>query len=224
VQPLEIRQPAGASFALDGHALRWQKWSLRIGFNYREGLVLHQVGYDDGGRVRPVAHRLSLAEMVVPYRDPTPDHYRRTAFDIGEWGLGFMTTSLERGCDCLGEITYLDAVLHDTRGEPQAIPRAICIHEEDNGVLWKHVDQVAGAEVRRMRRLVISCHATVANYEYLMYWRFYQDGSIECEIRATGVMVVTNYPAGPQPPYGTLVDERTLRPVPPAFRGRPARS
>ena len=212
VQPLEIRQPAGASFALDGHALRWQKWSLRIGFNYREGLVLHQVGYDDAGRVRPVAHRLSLAEMVVPYRDPTPDHYRRTAFDIGEWGLGFMTTSLERGCDCLGEITYLDAVLHDTRGEPQAIPRAICIHEEDNGVLWKHVDQVAGAEVRRMRRLVISCHATVANYEYLMYWRFYQDGSIECEIRATGVMVVTNYPAGPQPPYGTLVDERTYAP------------
>jgi primary-amine oxidase len=212
VQPLEIRQPAGASFTLDGHALRWQKWSLRIGFNYREGLVLHQVGYDDGGRVRPVAHRLSLAEMVVPYRDPTPDHYRRTAFDIGEWGLGFMTTSLERGCDCLGEITYLDAVLHDTRGEPQAIPRAICIHEEDNGVLWKHVDQAAGAEVRRMRRLVISCHATVANYEYLVYWRFYQDGSIECEIRATGVMVVTNFPAGPQPPYGTLVDERTYAP------------
>ena len=190
----------------------WQKWSLRIGFNYREGMVLHQVGYYDGGRVRPVAHRLSLAEMVVPYRDPTPDHYRRTAFDIGEWGLGFMTTSLERGCDCLGDITYLDAVLHDTRGEPYEIPRAICIHEEDAGVLWKHVDQAAGAEVRRRRRLVISCHATVANYEYLVYWRFYTDGSIECEIQATGVMVVTNFPAGAQPPYGTLVDERTYAP------------
>ncbi len=212
LKPLEISQPDGASFTLAGHALSWQNWSLRIGFNYREGLVLHQVGYADGGRVRPVAHRLSLAEMVVPYRDPTPDHYRRTAFDIGEWGLGFMTTSLERGCDCLGEITYLDAVLHDSRGEPQAIPRAICIHEEDNGVLWKHVDQAAGAEVRRMRRLVISCHATVANYEYLICWRFYQDGSIECELRATGVMVVTNFPTGRQPPYGTLIDERTYAP------------
>ena len=212
VSPLQISQPDGASFTLTGHALSWQKWSLRIGFNYREGLVLHQVGYHDGGRTRAVAHRLSLAEMVVPYRDPTPDHYRRTAFDIGEWGLGFMTTSLERGCDCLGEITYLDAVLHDTSGEPRAIPRAICVHEEDNGVLWKHGDQAAGAEVRRMRRLVISCHATVANYEYLVYWRFYQDGSIECEIRATGVMVVTNFPPGRQPPYGTLVDERTYAP------------
>ena len=33
-----------------------------------------RVGYEDGGRVRPVAHRLSFAEMVVPYRDPTTDH------------------------------------------------------------------------------------------------------------------------------------------------------
>ena len=56
-----------------------------------------------------------------------PDHFRRTAFDIGEWGLGFMTTSLELGCDCLGEIRYLDAVLHDSAGEPNTIPNAICI-------------------------------------------------------------------------------------------------
>ncbi len=62
---------------------------MRLGFNYREGLVIHTVAYEDGGRVRPVAHRLSFAEMVVPYRDPTSDHYRRTAYDIGEWGLGF---------------------------------------------------------------------------------------------------------------------------------------
>ena len=118
VRPLEITQPQGPSFTLDGNQLRWQKWSMRLGFNYREGLVIHTVGYEDGGRLRKVAHRMSFAEMVVPYRDPTPDHYRRTAFDIGEWGLGLMTTSLEFGCDCLGEIAYLDAVLHDSRGEP----------------------------------------------------------------------------------------------------------
>jgi primary-amine oxidase len=212
VAPLEISQPAGVSFSLDGHLLSWQNWQMRLGFNYREGLVLHTVGFQDAGRLRPVAHRLSFAEMVVPYRDATVDHYRRTAFDIGEWGLGFMTTSLERGCDCLGEITYLDAVVHDSAGEPQAIRHAICIHEEDSGVLWKHVDHQFGAEVRRARRLVVSFHVTVANYEYLVYWRFYQDGNIECEVRATGIMVTSNFPDGQQPPYGTLVDERTYAP------------
>ena len=212
VKPLEISQPEGASFRLDGNLLEWQKWSMRLGFNPREGLVIHTLGYRDGERLRPVAHRMSFAEMVVPYRDPTNDHKARTAFDIGEWGLGFMTTSLELGCDCLGEIAYLDAVVHDAHGEPKDIRNAICIHEEDDAVLWKHVDPVAGAEVRRSRRLVVSFHATVANYEYLVYWRFYQDGNIECEVRATGIMVTTHFPEGEQPPYGTVVDERTYAP------------
>lgn len=207
-RPLHVSQPDGVSFTLDGHLLTWQRWSMRIGFTYREGLVLHTVAYDG----RSVAHRMSLAEMVVPYRDPSPDHDRRTAFDIGEWGLGFMTTSLERGCDCLGEIVYLDAVLHDSAGEPQVIPHAICVHEEDDGVAWKHVDGHAGAQVRRRRRLVVSFHVTVANYEYLVYWRFSTDAGIECEIRATGIMVTTPFEGEP-PPYGTVVDTRTYAPI-----------
>jgi primary-amine oxidase len=213
VAPLQITQPDGAGFSLDGTLLSWQNWQLRLGFNYREGLVLHQVTCQDGERRRPVAHRLSFAEMVVPYRDASPDHYRRTAFDVGEWGLGFMTTSLALGCDCLGEITYVDAVVHDSKGEPQTIANAICIHEEDSGVLWKHVDERAGAEVRRARRLVVSFHVTVANYEYLVYWRFYQDGGIECEVRATGIMVTSQTAApGSRPANGTLVDQGLYAP------------
>ncbi|WP_020172256.1 primary-amine oxidase [Gordonia polyisoprenivorans] len=213
LKPLEITQPEGPSFTLEGNRLTWQNWSLRVGFNYREGMTLHSVTYNDAGRERSVAHRMSFAEMVVPYRDHCEDHYRRTAFDIGEWGLGFMTTSLELGCDCLGEIRYLDAVLHNSAGEPYTITNAICIHEEDNAVLWKHVDHDAGAEVRRMRRLTVSFHVTVANYEYLVYWRFYQDGNIECEVRATGIMVTTPMPPGvTSNPHGTVIDDRTYAP------------
>ena len=129
----------------------------------------------------------------------------------------------ELGCDCLGEITYLDAVVHDSAGEPGPC-NAICVHEEDSGVLWKHVDERAGAEVRRARRLVISFHATVANYEYLVYWRFYQDGNIECEVRATGIMVTSHTAApGSRPANGTRRRPGHLRPVPPALHRRPAR-
>src|SRR6185437_877089 len=124
----------------------------------------------------------------------------------------FMTTSLTLGCDCLGEIRYLDAVLHDSHGEPVTIPNAICIHEEDNAILWKHVDPVAGTEVRRMRRLVLSFHATVANYEYLVYWRFYQDGNIECEVRATGIMVTSRFAPDEVVTHGTVVDHSTYAP------------
>ena len=223
LKPLHIDQPEGPSFTLDGNLLQWQNWSLRVGFNHREGMTLHTVRYRDGDRNRSVAHRMSFAEMIVPYRDPSEDHYRRTAFDIGEWGLGFMTTSLELGCDCLGEIRYLDAVLHNSKGEPYTITNAICIHEEDNAVLWKHVDHDIGAEVRRMRRLTMSSHVTVANYEYLVYWRLYQDGNIECEVRATGIMVTTPLAPGPAASQRHAGRRTHLRAVPPALPGRPAR-
>jgi primary-amine oxidase len=208
-KPLEITQPEGPGFTVDGTVLRWHDWELRVGFNYREGPVLYQVSYAG----RSIAYRMSFAEMIVPYRDPTPEHYRRTAYDIGEWGLGYMVTSLELGCDCLGEIRYLDATLTDSKGEPYDVKDAVCLHEEDNLVLWKHVDADHGAETRRMRRFVVSCHATVANYEYLIYWRFYEDGNIECEVRATGIMVTTPLPEGQtSTPYGTLIDQRTYAP------------
>ena len=114
----------------------------------------------------------------MPYRDHCDDHYRRTAFDIGEWGLGFMTTSLTLGCDCLGEIRYLDAVLHNSAGGPYTIKNAICITRKTTPSCGS-TSTTAPARYAWMRRLTVSFHVTVANYEYLTYWRFYQDGNIE---------------------------------------------
>ena len=77
-------QPEGAEFCAERHAITWDKWSLVIGFNAREGLTLHDIRYDD----RPIVNRASLAEMVVPYGVPENGHFRKNVFDIGEYGLG----------------------------------------------------------------------------------------------------------------------------------------
>jgi primary-amine oxidase len=208
VKPLEITQPEGPSFQLDGHGLRWQDWRLRVGFTPREGLVLHTLAYRDGGRWRPVIHRASYAELVIPYGDPTPGRFRTNAYDIGEYGIGPMTNSLSLGCDCLGEIRYLDAVVHNSQGDPVTIPNAICIHEEDFGLLWKHTDWASGkTEVRRTRRLVISSIITAANYEYGFYWYLYQDGTIETEVKLTGIVLTSAVRPGEQPIFGRLVGD-----------------
>ena len=189
LRPLEIIQPEGPSFEVDGNLVRWQKWSLRIGMDPLEGLVLWTIGYEDGGRVRPIVYRASVSEMVVPYGHPGPMHAWKSAFDAGEWGLGRMANSLTLGCDCLGEIRYFDDVFGDERGKPRTRPNAICMHEEDYGILWKHVDMVSGrTEVRRSRRLVVSSIATVGNYEYGFYWYFYLDGTMQLEVKLTGIM------------------------------------
>nr|KJB50260.1 hypothetical protein B456_008G160800 [Gossypium raimondii] len=87
VKPLQIIQPEGPSF----------RWNFRIGFTPREGLVIYSVAYVDGSRGRrPIAHRLSFVEMVVPYGDPNEPHYRKNAFDAGEDGLGKNAHSLKK--------------------------------------------------------------------------------------------------------------------------------
>lgn len=60
-------------------------------------MVIYSVAYIDGSRGRrPVAHRLSFVEMVVPYGDPNDPHYRKNAFDAGEDGLGKNAHSLKK--------------------------------------------------------------------------------------------------------------------------------
>lgn len=99
----------------------------------------------------------------------------------------FCANSLALGCDCLGHIQYFDAHLNDSKGNPYTIKNAICLHEEDVGLLWKHVEYRTGhSEARRSRRLVISFVATVVNYEYAFYWYLYQDGTIKFDIKLTG--------------------------------------
>jgi primary-amine oxidase len=203
---LEIIQPDGPSFHIDGHEVDWQKWSFRFGFTPREGLVLYTIGYREDGVVRPIIYRASLAEMVVPYGDPDPKYVRQNAFDAGEYNIGGLANSLRFGCDCLGHIAYFDAVLTNSRGGLATIPQAICMHEEDYGILWKHTDWRTGAvDVRRSRRLVISWIATVANYEYGFFWYFYQDGTLQFEVKLTGIVNTAAVPPGIRPKYGTLI-------------------
>ncbi|PQE03998.1 peroxisomal copper amine oxidase protein [Rutstroemia sp. NJR-2017a BVV2] len=189
ITPINITQPAGVSFKVDGRTLDWQNWNVHVGFNYKEGIVLNNITYNDKGTVRPVFYRLSLAEMVVPYGNPEHPHQRKHAFDLGEYGGGYMTNSLSLGCDCKGAIHYMDAAFVNRAGESTTIKNAICIHEEDAGILFKHTDfRDDSVIVTRGRKLIISHIFTAANYEYCVYWIFHQDGTIQLEIKLTGIL------------------------------------
>jgi len=202
-RPIRITQPEGPSFTLDGNRLEWEKWSLWVGFDVREGLLLHQVGFDG----RPIVYRASIAEMVVPYADPSPVRSWQNYFDTGEYLLGRYANTLAHGCDCVGEITYLDVVIADEFGRPRSLPKAICIHEEDDGILWKHSDLWSGStQTRRQRRLVVSFFTTVGNYDYGFYWYLYLDGTIRFETKATGIPFTSAHPhPGGTHPYASEV-------------------
>ena len=202
LKAISITQPDGPTFSVEGQCVEWLNWRFHIEFNAREGLVLNDLSFAG----RPVLYRASVAEMVVPYGDPSLGHFRKNAFDVGEYGLGRLANALKLGCDCRGHIHYFDGILNDTAGEPVVIENAICMHEEDDGMLWKHTDLVTdGVAVRRSRRLVVSSIATVGNYEYGFYWNLFLDGTVELEVKLTGIMNTAGVNEVSGDKYGTVV-------------------
>ncbi|SPO05410.1 related to peroxisomal amine oxidase (copper-containing) [Cephalotrichum gorgonifer] len=166
LKPLTVIQPEGASFSIvDGNRIEWQKWSMRLTFNPREGAVLHDIRYDG----RSVLYRLSMSDM------------------------------------------YFDGLVTDPNGDVQETKNVICLHEQDNGIGWKHTDWRTGrAAVTRRRELVVQYIITLANYEYVFNFKFDQAAGITIETRATGIVSVVNINPGQTAPWGNVVSPGAL--------------
>ena len=216
LKPLTVHQPEGASFrVIDNHLVTWQKWRFRVGFNWREGMVLHDVTYDG----RELFHRLSLSEMFVPYGDPRTPYSRKSVFDVGDIGAGAAANNLALGCDCLGLIKYFSFAISDANGNAVEKPNAVCMHEIDDGIGWKHTDSsTQQVSIVRNRKLVLQTIITVGNYEYIFMWHLDQAAALHYRIQATGILsTVPIAPAGPDGPsvtvpWGTVVNDGVLAP------------
>ncbi|KAK4704122.1 primary-amine oxidase, partial [Phenoliferia sp. Uapishka_3] len=107
--------------------------------------------------------------------------------------------------------TDLDAQMSDHAGNAVPLPRCVCIHEEDDGLLWKHSDFRPGGRAHsvRSRKLVIQMICTVANYDYAFAWEFKQDGTMGFEIKLTGILNVYTLAEGEKcDAFGTEVSPR----------------
>ncbi|KAI5476113.1 hypothetical protein MNV49_000431, partial [Pseudohyphozyma bogoriensis] len=211
LKPLQVVQPEGTSFKITGQLVEWEGWRFRVGFNWREGMVLHDVSFQG----RSTFFRLSLSEMFVPYGDPRSPLHRKGAFDLGNVGAGYTANDLSLGCDCLGTIAYFSGHVINANGEHVKKNNAICVHEVDAGIQWKHTNHRTGkASVVRKRQLVLQTLITVANYEYIFYWILDQAGEIEFETRATGILSTS--PIDPnnteKVPFATRVGSGVLAP------------
>lgn len=203
LKPLNVTQPEGASFTISSDGLvEWQKWRFRLSFTPREGAVLHDICYEN----RSILYRLSYSELTVPYSDPRPPFHRKHAFDLGDGGVGRAANNLQLGCDCLGAIHYVDSYLASPEGMPTPAKSVICLHEQDNGVMWKHTNfRTNRAVVTRMRELVVQFIVTLANYEYIFAYKLDLAGNITIETRATGVVSVVGIDEGKTSRYGNVV-------------------
>jgi primary-amine oxidase len=185
--PISMAQPLGPSFHVTGTTVDWQNWRFHFRVDRRVGLVVSNVAYQDGKRLRPILYEGSLSEIFVPYMDPAEDWFWATYFDVGEFADGFGST-LDPGNDCPDNAVYFDQVYADDTGLPALQQRAACLFERYSGdVAWRHAGSNDPLESRKRRDLVLRTVGTFSNYDYIFDWTFRQDGVIEIGVGLTGV-------------------------------------
>jgi len=187
--PISISQPMGPSFHLNKGEVSWQNWRFRFRIDPRVGPVLNLVRYEDGGRLRSVMYEGSLSELYVPYMDPSNGWNNRVFIDAGEFysAVGVLQP-LHPGLDCPANAAYFDGLTVGEHGAPKIASQVVCLFERTGSdPAWRHYEE-NHTYGRPSRELVLRSAAVIGNYDYLMDWRFEQDGAIEVAVGATGVI------------------------------------
>lgn len=193
--PAKLTQKGGANYQLNGSEVTWDIWKFHFRVDKRPGLVVSGVQANDGEKWRNVMYQMHLSEVFVPYMDPSKTWNYRTYMDSGEYGFGVFLSPLRPGVDCPDYATFLPAVMNDDRGNPMEIPDAVCIFERNIGdPAWRHFEVFAQsaekfipAEGRPETELVVRSASEVGNYDYLIDYRFKQNGDIYIKVGASGL-------------------------------------
>ncbi len=221
MNPVVVFSPRGVNYKIDGGLnMEWQNWSFHVRAERRFGPVFSLVRFKDGDRKRDIAYQMSLSEMFVPYMDPDPQWAFRTLMDAGEYGLGFLASSLSPGRDCPRHSTFITVVMPSDTGGLFKVEKGMCVFERNTGdPLWRHASS-QGSKVsgRPAVELVVRMIPTIGNYDYVIDWVFTQHGNIRIRVGATGYDAVktveaasmSSPTAGRDTRYGTLLAPHTV--------------
>ena len=192
-EPIVVSQPGGPSFSIKDGEVSWQNWHFRFRIDPRSGPIVNMAALDYMGKRRSVLYEGSLSEMYVPYQDPEETWNSHVFLDAGEYfmntGMG-IAKPLMKGVDCPDYATYFSGTFFHENGTPFERPQLACLFERTVGdPSWRHweMDGVVG---RPGRELVFRTIAVVGNYDYILDWRFEQEGAIVVAVGATGELEV----------------------------------
>jgi primary-amine oxidase len=190
MKPVTIEAPQGSNIRIEGSVINWDNWRFHLRTDQRVGPVVSLVTFDDRGERRPVAYQIAVSEMFVPYMDPAATWSWKAYMDVGEYGFGLLSSTLQRGADCPASAHYLDQVVADDTGNPLVLRDSVCVFERPLGSpLWRHVGDTA-TESRPAVELVVRMAPVVGNYDYLVDYVFSKAGDIEVRAGAAGIDAV----------------------------------
>jgi primary-amine oxidase len=220
---VDIVADQGANIKLSGNLeVAWNRWSFHARADKRAGVILSLVKFKDAERDRLIAYQMNLSEIFVPYMDPDPTWNYRTFLDAGEFGLGYLLSSLQEEIDCPPYAAMIDLTFPDDAGGVYVRPRALCIFERATGdPAWRHYSSGSKkATGRALTELVVRHIPTLGNYDYVVDYVFTPAGDIKIRLGATGFDAIKSAAAADmdapsaneETAYGTLIAPYTVAP------------
>jgi primary-amine oxidase len=220
-KPIAMVAPEGGNIALEGNLeIKWNRWSMHARADKRAGLILSLIRFDDGKKLRDIAYQMNVSEMFVPYMSPDPTWSYRTFMDAGEFGLGYLMSSLQPGVDCPPNAIFTDLTFPNDIGGTYTRPQALCVFERSNGDPgWRHYasgrKEVVGIP---QTELVVRHIPTLGNYDYVIDYVFSPQGNITLRAGATGFDAIQSAQAKDmdaataqaETAYGTLIAPYTV--------------
>ena len=172
----------------ENYKIDWLNWSMRARADKRAGVIISLVKFNDNGKPRDMAYQMNVAEMFVPYMDPNPTWAYRTFMDAGEFGLGYLMSSLQAGVDCPTTANFMDLTFPNDVGGTYTRSKALCVFERPTGdPAWRHYSasrkHVTG---QPQTELVVRHTPTLGNYDYVIDYVFSPQGTIKLRIGSTG--------------------------------------
>ena len=192
-KPVHVISPEGPNFTLKGAVqVKWHNWSFHMRADRRAGIIVSLMRFEDGGETRLVAYQMALTEMFVPYMDPHPGWAYKSFLDAGEYGLGYLISSLEQSRDCPDHAVYLNLFFPSDAGGVFRAKRAVCLFERNTGdPAWRHYNVATQRAVSRPKvELVLRYVPTLGNYDYVIDYVFEQTGQVRVRAGATGMDAV----------------------------------
>uniref|UniRef100_A0A8C5GJ00 Amine oxidase n=2 Tax=Gouania willdenowi TaxID=441366 RepID=A0A8C5GJ00_GOUWI len=206
VGPLQFNLE-GSRYSVDNNHVLYLDWSFAFGLSSASGMRVFDVRFK-GERI---VYELSVQEAMSVYGSVTPGMIV-TKFLDASIGIGRFAHELTRGVDCPYQATYVDTYRYIDVDQPIRFRNSICIFEHNMGQpLRRHFADFYHHSYGGMvnSALVVRTITAIGNYDYMWDFIFYQSGSVEAKVHATGY-ISSSYLVNGSLRHGHQVAENVL--------------
>ncbi|XP_041718453.1 membrane primary amine oxidase [Coregonus clupeaformis] len=197
----------GKRFSVKNNHVMYLEWSFAFGLSSLTGMRVFDIRFK-GERI---AYELSVQEAMSVYGSITPGMIL-TKFLDSSIGIGRFAHELVRGVDCPYAATYIDTYRYIDVSAPHRFRNSICLFEHNTGrPLRRHFSDFFSNSYGGMvnSALVFRTITAIGNYDYLWDFIFYQSGSVETKVHATGY-ISSSFNVDGNLKYGHQVAENTI--------------